>query len=330
MAQIYFDDDADLGIIQSRRVAVLGYGSAAQTYALNLRDSGVNVVVGLRETSRAGAKAREQGFAVAPVAMAVSQADVVMVMIPQSVQVQIYATQIAPYLAPHAALIFADSFNIRYGYVRPAPGHDVGLVVPKGSVHELREAYAAGQGIPGIVAVQQDATGTAWELVKSCAAGIGLTRAGVIRTTFVEACDTEMFGEQGVLGGGLRCLIQSGFETLVAAGYQPEMAYLEVCQRLQQVAECIGESGFGGRLASIPETAEYGDYVSGPRVIEPETKNRLREVLGEIQNGVFAAKFITDQNAGFPELKQQRADMGNQQIEKIGTEVRRLFPGIAR
>lgn len=326
MAEIYFDEDADLGVIQNLRVAVLGYGSAGQAHALNLRDSGVEVCIGLRESSRAQAKAVEQGFEVQSVPAAVSAADVVAILLSQPAQIQIYEAQVAPYLAPHAAVIFTEGFNIRYGYVQPALGHDVCLVTPQGGAHELRDAFVAGQGVPGTIAVPQDATGKGWDLAKSYAAALGLTRAGVIATTLVQATEAALFGEQAVLGGGLTRLIQSGFETLVEAGYEPEVAYFEVCHGLLKLARRISESGLAGMHAAFSDLAEYGDYVSGARIITPEVKAHMEEILSEIQNGVFAARFVADQNAGAPELKSLRAANENHEIERVGAQVRRLSP----
>ncbi|WP_279058004.1 ketol-acid reductoisomerase [Mobiluncus mulieris] len=326
MTQILFADDADLGIIQSRRVAVLGYGALAAAHALNLRDSGVKVIIGLPSTTRAGAKAQEQGFEVQPLAAAVAAASVVLVALPLSRQVHIYDSEVAPHLAPHDTVIFTEGFNVRYGYLRPAVGLDVGLVCPQGRVHELRDEFVAGQGIPGLIAVQQDASGMAWEVVKSYAAAIGLTRAGVVATTFAQATEAALFSEQAVLGGGLNRLIQSGFETLVEAGYQPEVAYFEVCYQLEQQARRLGEAGLWGRRTAASDLAEYGGYTGGTRVITPEVKTQMKAVLAAIQSGEFAARFMADQNAGAVELKTLRAANENHVLESVGTRLRQLAP----
>lgn len=325
MAEIFYDSDADLSLIQSKKVAIIGYGSQGHAHALNLRDSGVSVVVGLREGSASRAKAEEQGLEVATVAEATKAADVVMILAPDQYQRTIYAEEIEPNLKPDAALFFAHGFNIRFGYIEPGEGHDVCMVAPKGPGHTVRRQYVDGRGVPDIVAVEQDASGQAWDLALSYAKAIGGTRAGVIKTTFTEETETDLFGEQAVLCGGVSQLIQYGFETLTEAGYQPEIAYFEVLHELKLIVDLINEGGLTKQRWSISDTAEYGDYVSGPRVIDPSVKEHMAEVLSDIQSGAFAKRFIDDQDAGAPEFKELRAKGENHPIERVGVELRKMF-----
>ena len=325
MATIYYDDDADLKYLSGKKVAVIGYGSQGHAHALNLRDSGVDVVVGLREGSKSVAKAEEQGLAVASVAEATRQADVVMILAPDQYQRGIYAEEIEPNLKPDAALFFAHGFNIRFGYIKPGAGHDVCMVAPKGPGHTVRRQFEEGRGVPNIIAVEQDASGHAWDITLAYAKAIGGTRAGVIKTTFTEETETDLFGEQAVLCGGLSKLIMSGFETLVAAGYQPEIAYFEVCHEMKLIVDLINEGGLSKMRWSISDTAEYGDYVSGPRVVTPDVKEHMGEVLADIQNGAFAERFIADQDNGGLEFKELRAAGEAHQIEKVGLELRNMF-----
>ena len=325
MAEVFYDSDADLSYIQSKKVAVIGYGSQGHAHALNLRDSGVSVVVGLREGSSTRAKAEEQRLEVATVAEATKVADVVMILAPDQYQRTIYAEEIEPNLKPDAALFFAHGFNIRFGYIKPSEGHDICMVAPKGPGHTVRRQFVDGRGVPDIVAVEQNASGQAWELALSYAKAIGGTRAGVIKTTFTEETETDLFGEQAVLCGGVSQLIQYGFETLTEAGYQPEIAYFEVLHEMKLIVDLINEGGLTKQRWSISDTAEYGDYVSGPRVIDPTVKEHMREVLGDIQSGAFAKRFIDDQDAGAPEFKELRAKGENHPIEKVGVELRKMF-----
>ena len=324
-AEKFYDDDADLSVIQSKRVAVIGYGSQGHAHALNLRDSGVEVVVGLREGSRSIAKAEEAGLTVKPIAEAVAWADVVTILAPDQVQAALYTEQIEPNLKDGAALLFAHGFNIHFGYIEPAAGHDVIMVAPKGPGHTVRREFEAGRGVPVLVCVEQDASGEAWPLVLSYAKAIGGTRAGAIKTTFREETETDLFGEQDVLCGGLSKLIQYGYEVLVEAGYQPEMAYFEVCHEMKLIVDLINEGGISKQRWSCSDTAEYGDYVSGPRVITPDVKEHMKEVLADIQNGSFAKRFMDDQAAGAPEFKRLRAEGEAHPIEKTGREVRAMF-----
>lgn len=325
MAEIFYDSDADLSLIQSKKVAVIGYGSQGHAHALNLRDSGVDVVVGLREGSASIEKAQEQGLAVASVGDAVSQADVIMILAPDQHQRKIYSEEIEPNLKDDAALFFAHGFNIRFGYIKPGEGHDICMVAPKGPGHTVRRQFEDGRGVPDIVAVEQDASGQAWDLALSYAKAIGGTRAGAIKTTFTEETETDLFGEQAVLCGGVSQLIQYGFETLTEAGYQPEIAYFEVLHELKLIVDLINEGGLAKQRWSISDTAEYGDYVSGPRVISPEVKENMKGVLDDIQSGAFAQRFIDDQDAGGPEFKELRQAGEDHPIEKVGVELRKMF-----
>ncbi|MBD8063782.1 ketol-acid reductoisomerase [Oceanitalea stevensii] len=325
MAELYYDDDADLSVIAGKKVAVIGYGSQGHAHALNLRDSGVDVTVGLREGSSSAAKAKDQGLQVASIADAVSGADVVVILAPDQVQRTLYAQDIEPNLKADATLLFAHGFNIRFGYIKPAAGHDIVMVAPKGPGHLVRREYESGRGVPVIVAVEQDATGTAWDTALSYAKAIGGLRAGGIKTTFTEETETDLFGEQAVLCGGTSQLVQYGFEVLTEAGYQPEVAYFEVLHELKLIVDLMWEGGIAKQRWSISDTAEYGDYVSGPRVISPEVKENMKGVLADIQSGAFADRFITDQDAGAPEFKELRAKGEQHPIETTGRELRKLF-----
>ena len=325
MAEIIYGDGADLSLIQSKKVAVIGYGSQGHAHALNLKDSGVDVVVGLRPGSSSWAKAEAAGLEVKDVPEAVSEGDVVSILLPDQVQRFVYAEQIAPNLKERAALLFAHGFNIRYGYIEVPTGHDVIMVAPKGPGHKVRETYTQGKGTPDVVAVEVDASGQAWDLVLSYAKAIGGTRAGVIKTTFTEETETDLFGEQAVLCGGVSHLIQAGFETLVAAGYQPEIAYFEVCHEMKQIVDLINEGGITKQRWSCSDTAEYGDYISGPRVIGESSKQAMRDILSDIQDGTFARRFIEDQDNGALEFKALRAEEESHPIEATGQKLRKAF-----
>ncbi len=325
MAELFYDDDADLSVIQSKKVAVIGYGSQGHAHSLNLRDSGVDVTVGLREGSSSREKAENQGLKVATVADAVREADVVVILAPDQVQRIVYRDEIEPNLKDGAALVFGHGFNIRFGYIKPAANHDVFMVAPKGPGHLVRREYVDGRGVPVIVAVEQDASGSAWALALSYAKAIGGLRAAGIKTTFTEETETDLFGEQAVLCGGVSQLIQYGFETLTEAGYQPEVAYFEVLHELKLIVDLIFEGGITKQRWSVSDTAEYGDYVSGPRVITPDVKTNMQAVLADIQNGAFAKRFIDDQDAGAPEFKELREKGQNHPIEPVGRELRKLF-----
>ena len=325
MADMFYDDDADLSIIQGRKVAVIGFGSQGHAHALSLRDSGVEVRIGLKEGSSSRAKAEEQGLAVGTPAEVSDWADVVMILAPDQYQRTIYDEQIKDKLREGDALFFAHGFNIRYGYIQPPAGVDVAMVAPKGPGHIVRREYVAGRGVPVIVAVEEDASGSAWDLALSYAKAIGGLRAGGIRTTFTEETETDLFGEQAVLCGGVSHLIQAGFETLVEAGYQPEIAYFEVCHEMKQIVDLINEGGITKQRWSCSDTAEYGDYVSGPRVIGESSKEAMKAVLADIQDGTFARKFIADQDNGALEFKALRAEEEAHPIEKTGQKLRKAF-----
>src|SRR3954449_736191 len=322
---MFYDADADLSVIQGRNVAVLGYGSQGHAHALSLRDSGVDVRVGLPASSRSRAKAEAQGLRVVDPATAVEESDVVMVLTPDHVQRHLYAEAIAPNIAEGDALFFGHGFNIRYGYVKPPAGVDVCMVAPKGPGHLVRREFAEGRGVPVLVAVEQDATGEAWPLTLSYAKGIGGLRAGGIKTTFTEETETDLFGEQAVLCGGTSQLVQYGFETLIEAGYQPQIAYFEVLHELKLIVDLMWEGGIAKQRWSISDTAEYGDYVSGPRVIDPSVKENMKAVLADIQNGSFAKRFIDDQDAGAPECTALRAKGAAHPIEATGRDLRKLM-----
>ena len=325
MAEMFYDDDADLSVIQGRHVAVIGYGSQGHAHALSLRDSGVDVRVGLREGSKSAAKAEAEGLRVLPVAEAVEEADLIMVLAPDQVQRTLYAEEIAPHLAEGDALFFAHGFNIRYDYIQPPAGVDVCMVAPKGPGHIVRREYVDGRGVPAIIAVEKDESGNAWPLALAYAKAIGALRAGGIKTTFTEETETDLFGEQAVLCGGASALLQAGFETLVEAGYQPEIAYFECLHELKMIVDLMIEGGITKQRWSISDTAEYGDYVSGPRVIDEHVRENMKAVLADIQSGAFAKRFIDDQDAGAPEFKKLREEGQGQQIESVGRELRKLY-----
>ncbi|HEY4017053.1 MAG TPA: ketol-acid reductoisomerase, partial [Pseudonocardiaceae bacterium] len=299
-AEIFYDDDADLGIIQGRKVAVLGYGSQGHAHALSLRDSGVDVRIGLPEGSKSRVKAEEAGLRVLTPAEAVAEADLISIQAPDTVQRKLYANDVAPNLKPGDALFFSHGFNIRYGYITAPDGVDVVLVAPKGPGHLVRRQFVDGKGVPDLVAVEQDASGNALALGLSYAKGIGGTRAGVIKTTFTEETETDLFGEQAVLCGGTSALIQAGFETLVEAGYQPEIAYFEVLHELKLIVDLIYEGGIARQRYSCSDTAEYGDLIRGPRIISPAVKQEMRKVLDEIQDGSFAREWVAEDDNGRP------------------------------
>ncbi|GAB2545513.1 ketol-acid reductoisomerase [Brachybacterium huguangmaarense] len=325
MADMFYDDDADLSIIQGKKVAIVGFGSQGHAHAMNLRDSGVEVVVALKDGSKSIEKAQDEGFTVKNVADATQWADVIMVLAPDQHQRSIYSESIQPNLAEGKALAFAHGFNIRFGYIDVPEGVDVILIAPKAPGHTVRREFVAGRGIPDIVAVEQDASGQAWDLALSYAKGIGGTRAGVIKTTFTEETETDLFGEQAVLCGGMSHLVQAGFETLTEAGYQPEIAYFEVLHELKLIVDLMIEGGISKQRWSISDTAEYGDYVSGPRVVTDETKKAMQAVLSDIQDGTFATRFIEDQDNGAPEFTQMRETEAGHPIETTGKKLRGMF-----
>ena len=325
MAEIFYDDNADLSIIQGKKVAVVGFGSQGHAHALNLRDSGVEVRVGLREGSKSAAKAQEEGLTVGTVAEVAEWADLIMILTPDQDQRKVFADSIKPHLSEGKALAFAHGFNIRFGYIEVPEGVDVLLIAPKAPGHTVRREFVAGRGIPDIVAVEQDASGSAWDLALSYAKGIGGTRAGVIKTTFTEETETDLFGEQAVLCGGMSHLVQAGFETLTEAGYQPEIAYFEVLHELKLIVDLMHEGGIAKQRWSISDTAEYGDYVSGPRVVTEQTKADMKAILSDIQSGAFAKRFIDDQDNGAAEFKELREKEAAHPIETVGKDLRKMF-----
>ncbi|GAA2021744.1 ketol-acid reductoisomerase [Pseudokineococcus marinus] len=325
MADMFYDADADLSLIQGRTVAVIGYGSQGHAHALSLRDSGVDVRVGLAEGSRSRAKAEAEGLRVVTPAEAAAEADFVVVLTPDQTQRGLYAEAIAPNLADGDVLLFAHGFNIRFGYIQPPASVDVVMVAPKGPGHLVRREYVDGRGVPVIVAVEQDASGEAWPLALSYAKAIGGLRAGGIKTTFTEETETDLFGEQAVLCGGASALVQAGFETLVEAGYQPEVAYFECLHELKLIVDLMYEGGIAKQRWSVSDTAEYGDYVSGPRVIDARVKENMKAVLSDIQDGTFAKRFIADQDAGKPEFTRLREQGEQHPIEETGRQLRGLM-----
>ncbi len=325
MAELFYDDDADLSILAGRKVAVLGYGSQGHAHSLNLRDSGIDVRVGLLEGSASRPKAEAEGLRVVTPDVAAAEADVIMILAPDHKQRHLYTESVQPHLTAGKALLFGHGFNIRFGYIKPPADVDVIMVAPKGPGHLVRREYSAGRGVPVIVAVEQDATGGAWALALSYAKAIGGLRAGGIKTTFTEETETDLFGEQAVLCGGASQLVQYGFETLVEAGYQPEVAYFECLHELKLIVDLMYEGGIAKQRWSVSDTAEYGDYVSGPRVIDPHVKDNMRAVLADIQSGVFAQRFIDDQDAGAPEFKALRAQGEQHPIEAVGRELRGMM-----
>jgi ketol-acid reductoisomerase len=326
--RIYYDKDADLSIIRGKKVAILGYGSQGHAHANNLKDSGVEVSVGLRPGSASETKARNAGLAVHPVPEAVAAADVVMVLVPDEHQARLYREHVAPHLRQGAALAFAHGFNIHFQQVEPRPDLDVIMIAPKGPGHLVRSTYTQGGGVPSLIAVYQDATGQARDIALSYASANGGGRAGIIETTFKEECETDLFGEQVVLCGGLTALIQAGFETLVEAGYAPEMAYFECLHEVKLIVDLIYEGGIANMRYSISNTAEYGDLTRGPRLITDETRAEMRRILQEIQTGQFAREFILENQAGAPSLKAMRRITQAHPIEEVGARLREMMPWI--
>jgi len=317
-----YDDDADLKLLDGKTVAIIGYGSQGHAHALNLKDSGVNVVVGLREDSASVAAAREAGLEVLPVVEASSRGDLVMILLPDEKHHDVWESEIRDGIAEGNMLLFGHGFSIHYGEVEPPAGVDVGMVAPKGPGHLVRRQFTEGSGVPGLVAVAQDATGNARALALAYAKGIGCTRGGVIETTFKDETETDLFGEQAVLCGGASELVQAGFETLVEAGYDPEMAYFECLHELKLIVDLMYEKGLAGMRFSISNTAEYGDYTRGKRVITDETRANMKKILQEIQSGDFAREWIAENRAGQENFKRMRAEQAATQVEDVGKELR--------
>ncbi|HEK6426152.1 TPA: ketol-acid reductoisomerase [Staphylococcus aureus] len=327
MTTVYYDQDVKTDALQGKKIAVVGYGSQGHAHAQNLKDNGYDVVIGIRP-GRSFDKAKEDGFDVFPVAEAVKQADVIMVLLPDEIQGDVYKNEIKPNLEKHNALAFAHGFNIHFGVIQPPADVDVFLVAPKGPGHLVRRTFVEGSAVPSLFGIQQGASGQARNIALSYAKGIGATRAGVIETTFKEETETDLFGEQAVLCGGVSKLIQSGFETLVEAGYQPELAYFEVLHEMKLIVDLMYEGGMENVRYSISNTAEFGDYVSGPRVITPDVKENMKAVLTDIQNGNFSNRFIEDNKNGFKEFYKLREEQHGHQIEKVGRELREMMPFI--
>jgi len=322
---MFYDDDADLSVIQGKNVAVLGYGSQGHAHALSLRDSGVDVRVGLLEGSASRAKAEAEGLRVLSPSEAVEESDVIVVLAPDPAQRRLYAEAIEPNITPGDTLVFGHGFNIRFGYITPPPGVDVVMIAPKGPGHLVRREYVDGRGVPVLVAVEEDASGKAWDVALSYARAIGGLRAGGIRTTFTEETETDLFGEQAVLCGGASQLVMYGFEVLTEAGYQPEVAYFECLHELKLIVDLMYEGGIAKQRWSVSDTAEYGDYVSGPLVIDEHVKQNMKSVLAKIRDGSFAQRFIDDQDAGGPEFQALRAKGEQHPIEATGRELRKLM-----
>lgn len=327
MTTVYYDQDVKTDALQGKKIAVVGYGSQGHAHAQNLKDNGYDVVIGIHP-GRSFDKAKEDGFDVFPVAEAVKQADVIMVLLPDEIQGDVYKNEIEPNLEKHNALAFAHGFNIHFGVIQPPADVDVFLVAPKGPGHLVRRTFVEGSAVPSLFGIQQGASGQARNIALSYAKGIGATRAGVIETTFKEETETDLFGEQAVLCGGVSKLIQSGFETLVEAGYQPELAYFEVLHEMKLIVDLMYEGGMENVRYSISNTAEFGDYVSGPRVITPDVKENMKAVLTDIQNGNFSNRFIEDNKNGFKEFYKLREEQHGHQIEKVGRELREMMPFI--
>jgi ketol-acid reductoisomerase len=328
MATIYYDKDANLDLLKKRKVAVIGYGSQGHAHALNLRDSGVDVRVGLGVGSKSKAKAEGAGLRVVTPAEASKEADVIMMLIPDQTQKRVYDAEIAPNMTKGKALLFAHGFNIHFVQIRPSADVDVLLVAPKGPGHMVRRQYQDGRGIPGLIAVHQDATGQAKQVGLAYARGIGCSRAGVLETTFKEETETDLFGEQAVLCGGAAALVKNGFEVLVEAGYQPESAYFECLHELKLIVDLMYEGGLAWMRHSISDTAEYGDYTRGPRVVNAQSKDEMRKILKEIQSGQFAKEFILENQAGAPTMDRYRAIEATHPIEEVGKRLRDMMSWI--
>ncbi|NJK99350.1 MAG: ketol-acid reductoisomerase [Spirulinaceae cyanobacterium RM2_2_10] len=325
MARMYYDEDANLDLLMNKTVAIIGYGSQGHAHALNLHDSGVKVVVGLYPGSRSQAKAEADGLSVLTVAEAAQTADLIMILLPDEVQKSVYTAEILPHLSANKVLAFAHGFNIHFGQIMPPPEVDVIMVAPKGPGHLVRRTYEQGEGVPCLFAVSQDASGEARDRAMSYAKGIGGTRAGILETSFREETETDLFGEQAVLCGGLSALIKAGFETLVAAGYQPELAYFECLHEVKLIVDLVVEGGLAKMRDSISTTAEYGDYTRGPRIVTDETRAEMRKVLREIQSGQFAREFVLENQAGKPGFTAMRRQEAEHPIEAVGQDLRAMF-----
>ena len=326
MATIYYGKDADASALSGQKIAVLGFGSQGHAHALNLKDSGFDVVVGLRDGSSSAAKAREGGLTVKPIGEAVAEADVVMVLLPDTSQARVYGEEIAPNLEPGNMLMFAHGFNIHFRTIEPPGDVDVTMIAPKGPGHLVRRTYEQGIGTPALVAVHRDATGKALQRALAYAGAIGCARAGVIETSFEEETETDLFGEQSILCGGTSALVRSAFDTLVEAGYQPEIAYFECLHELKLIVDLMYEGGLSWMRYSVSDTAEYGDYTRGPRVVNDATREELRRILDEIRGGAFAKEWIGEAEAGFPNFLRMRQEARSSRLEEVGRGLRRMMP----
>lgn len=330
MVKVYYDQDADFGVLQGKKIAVVGYGSQGHAQALNLKDSGLDVVVALHQGSASRAKAEAAGLTVLTVAEAAQQADIIQILVPDEIQAGLYKAEIGPYLTGGKALMFSHGFNIHYGQIVPPQDVDVFLVAPKSPGHMVRRMYQDGVGVPGLIAIHQDATGKARDIAMAYAKGIGCTRAGVFETSFKEETETDLFGEQCVLCGGVSELIKAGFDTLVEAGYAPEMAYFECLHELKLIVDLINEGGLSYMRYSISNTAEYGDYMVGKRIITDETRAEMKKVLSEVQNGEFAKQWILENQANTPVFNAVRKREQAGQIEQVGAELRQMMPWLKK
>ncbi len=324
-AKVYYDDDATLESLSGSPIAIIGYGSQGHAHALNLRDSGCEVMVGLHEGSNSRAKAQANGLRVETVADAAKAAQIIMILVPDHIQQRVYEEEIKPYLTPGKTLMFAHGFNIHFDAIAPPEGVDVSMIAPKSPGHRLRELFEEGVGVPALMAIQQDATGHAREVALAYAKGLGCLRAGVLETTFKEETETDLFGEQAVLCGGISHLIQAGFETLVEAGYQPEIAYFECLHEVKLIVDLIYEGGLGYMRYSVSDTAEYGDYTAGPKIIDDHTRETMRELLAHIQNGSFAKEWIAENEAGRQQFLAMRQSAQDNQLEQVGSELRQMM-----
>ncbi len=325
MAQVYYDADADINIIKDKLIAIVGYGSQGHAHALNLHDSGCNVIVGLHEGSKSAEKARNDGLEVRSVAEAAEAADIIMMLIPDTIHKKVYEESIAPAMRAGKTLMFAHGFSIHYGQVKPPADVDVVMVAPKSPGHIMRNLFTQGIGVPALLAVYQDASGQAEQTGLAYAKGLGCTRAGVLKTTFKEETETDLFGEQTVLCGGVSALIKAGFETLVEAGYQPEIAYFECLNEMKLIVDLIYQGGLSYMRYSISDTAEYGDYIAGPRIIDEHVRENMKQILNEIQDGSFARRWIEENEKGRPEFEKMREQDKNHLIEQVGQKLRAMM-----
>jgi ketol-acid reductoisomerase len=325
MATMYYENDADMSLLEGKTVGIIGYGSQGHAHALNLHDSGVDVMVGLYEGSKSWPKAESEGLKVATVQDVAKQADVIMMLVPDHLQAEIYREQIAPYMAPGNTLMFAHGFNIHYGTIKPPEGIDVSMVAPKAPGHRMREVFTRGSGVPGLLAVHQDSSGKAHANGLAYARGVGCTRAGVLDTTFKEETETDLFGEQAVLCGGVTALVNAAFETLIEAGYQPESAYFECMHELKLIVDLLYQGGMGYMRYSVSDTAEYGDYTRGPVVIDEHVRDNMKRVLAQVQDGTFAREWISENDEGRPTFNRLRQRNAELPIERIGKELRGMM-----